>query len=126
MDDDVSAEQTASGRPPYQPPGLLFRLVVPATAIFIVTVLSLIAVLFSDQKAPLAIWLDRNGNRLLVCEFITILLLSLVAMTVDRFQTLQKLRANQPVPSHEGANGQTPASHSSPNALPTQPTETQQ
>ncbi len=70
-------------------PGLLFQLVVPATAVFVVTVLSLIAVLFSDPRAPLAQLLDRHGNQLLLAELVVVLLLALVAMAVDRWRTLQ-------------------------------------
>ncbi len=82
-------------RGPGSPPGLLFRLVVPATAVFIVTILSLIAVLFSDERAPLAKFLNRNGNSLLVAEFVVIIVLSILAMIVDRRQILrdqQRLR----------------------------------
>ena len=76
-------------RDPGSKPGLLFQLVIPATAIFIITILSLIAVLFSDERAPLAQWLNRNGNRLLIAELIVVIVLSLLAMTVDRIQTLR-------------------------------------
>ena len=69
-------------------PGLLFQLVVPATAVFVVTVLSLIAVLFSDPRAPLAQLLDRHGNQLLLAELVVVLLLSVVAMAVDRWRSL--------------------------------------
>ena len=89
-----STEQEAGERPQRQPAGLLFRLIVPATSIFIVTILSLIAVLFGEKKAPMAQWLDRHGNQLLIVELISILLLAIVAMTVDRIQTLRKLAAD--------------------------------
>ena len=55
-------------RGPGSRPSLLFQLVVPATAVFIITILSLIAVLFSDERAPLAQWLNKNGNLLLLAE----------------------------------------------------------
>ena len=70
-------------------PGLLFQLVVPATAVFVVTVLSLIAVLFSDPRAPLARLLDRHGNQLLLAELVVVLLLAFVAMAFDRWRSLQ-------------------------------------
>ena len=81
-------------RHPGSKPGLLFQLVIPATAIFIITILSLIAVLFSDERAPLAQWLNGNGNRLLIAELIVVIVLSLLAMTVDRIQTLRSIRDN--------------------------------
>lgn len=79
-------------RGPGSPASLLFRLVVPATAIFIVTVMSLIAVVFSDQRAPVAKFLNEYGTRLLVIEFVAVIGLSFLAMAVDRIRTLRELR----------------------------------
>lgn len=79
-------------RGPGSRPSLLFKLVVPATGIFSITVLSMIAVLFSDQRAPLAQLLNKHGNTLLAVEFVVVIVLSLLAMTVDRIQTLRQLR----------------------------------
>lgn len=79
-------------RGPGSPASLLFRLIVPATAIFIVTVMSLIAVVFSDQKAPVAKFLNAYGSMLLVVEFVAVMGLSFLAMTVDRIRTLRELR----------------------------------
>ncbi|MBC7967771.1 MAG: hypothetical protein H7Z17_17805 [Fuerstia sp.] len=79
-------------RRPGAPASLLFRLIVPATAIFIVTILSLIAVVFSDPRAPMARFLNKHGTRLLVVEFVAVIGLSLLAMTVDRIRTLRELR----------------------------------
>lgn len=83
-------------RKPGPRPGLLFRLVVPATAVFIITILSLIAVLFSDERAPVAMWLNRNGNSLLLFELITVLALSFAAMAVDRWITLREIARGVP------------------------------
>jgi len=82
-------------RGPGSKPSLLFQLLIPSTAIFIVTILSLIAVLFSDQRAPVAIFLNRHGNSLLAAEFVVVMLLSLLAMAVDRVQTLRALKSEQ-------------------------------
>jgi hypothetical protein len=79
-------------RGPGSKPSLLFQLVVPATAIFAVTVLSMIAIVFSDPRAPVAQWLDRHGNRLLAAEFVVVIVLSLLAMTADRIQTLRQMQ----------------------------------
>ena len=79
-------------RGPGAPASLLFRLIVPATAIFIVTVMSLIAVVFSDQRAPVAKFLNEYGTRLLVVEFVAVMVLSFLAMAVDRNRTLRELR----------------------------------
>jgi Na+(H+)/acetate symporter ActP len=79
---------------------LLFRLIVPATAVFIVTILSMIAALFGDPKAPVAQWLDANAGRLLLFEFIVVIVLSLLAMTFDRLRTLSEQSAAK-VPDDE-------------------------
>ena len=60
-------------RGPGSKPSLLFQLVIPATAVFVITILSLIAVVFSDPRAPLAQLLNRHGNTLLVGEFVVVI-----------------------------------------------------
>ena len=82
-------------RGPGSKASLLFQLVVPATAIFIMTTLSMIAVLFSDQRAPLAQWLNQHGNTLLAIEFVAVIVLSFLAMAADRIQTLRRIKAEQ-------------------------------
>jgi hypothetical protein len=79
-------------RGPGSKPSLLFQLVVPATAVFVITILSLIAVVFSDPRAPVAQWLNQHGNKLLVGEFVVVIILSILAMTVDRIQTLRQMK----------------------------------
>lgn len=74
------------------PASLLFRAIVPATAAFVITILALIATLFGDDRAPLAQFINRYGNSLLVAEFILIVALSLAAMTADRIATLKSLQ----------------------------------
>lgn len=81
-------------RGPGTNPGLLFKLVVPATAIFVVTILALIAVVFSDPRAPVAQFLNQHGNLLLLVEFGVIMLLSFLAMFVDRMLWLAENRKN--------------------------------
>ena len=76
-------------KPPRTKPSLLFRLIVPATVLFIMTVLSLIAATFGDPQAPVSQWLDRNGNQLLIWEFVGVIVLSFLAMAIDRIRTLR-------------------------------------
>ena len=83
-------------RGPGSKPSLLFQLVIPATAVFVITILSLIAIVFSDPRAPIAQWLDKNGNRLLIVEFVVVIILSFIAMAVDRIQTLKQLKQRDP------------------------------
>ena len=79
-------------RGPGSKPSLLFQLVIPATAVFVITIMSLIAVVFSDPRAPLAQWLNQHGNTLLIGEFFVVIFLSLLAMAVDRMQTLRQIK----------------------------------
>lgn len=79
-------------RGPGAPTSVLFKLIIPATAVFIVTVMSLIAVVFSDQRAPVARFLNAYGTTLLVVEFVVVTGLSFLAMAVDRVRTLRELR----------------------------------
>ncbi len=76
-------------RPPQTKPTLFFRLIVPATVVFIMTILALIAALFGDPSAPVSIWLDANGNKLLAWEFCIVLALAFLAMGIDRSRTLR-------------------------------------
>lgn len=78
---------------PGSPPSLLFRLIIPATSVFIITILSMIAVIFSDERAPVARFLNTYGNRMLLVEFIVVLVLAVLAMAMDRRQILKDQRS---------------------------------
>ena len=82
-------------RGPGSKPSLLFQLVIPATAVFVITILSLIAVVFSDPRAPLAQLLNKHGNTLLIGEFVVVIILSILAMAVDRVQTLRQIKQDR-------------------------------
>jgi hypothetical protein len=90
---DSSMAVRADMRGPGEKPTVFFRLVVPATSVFVITVLALIAVLFGDERAPLAQALNRYGNTLLVLEFVAIIVLSILAMALDRRQILRDQRS---------------------------------
>lgn len=74
---------------------MLFRLVIPATVVFIVTILALIATLFGDQRAPVSMWLDRNAGNLLAVELGTVIVLAVLAIAVDRHRLRQNPPANR-------------------------------
>ena len=61
----------------------------PATVVFIMTILALIASLFGNPEAPVSIWLNDNGNTLLMGEFVVVLSLAFLAMSIDRSRTLR-------------------------------------
>lgn len=71
--------------------GLLFRLTAVAGAVFVVTIFALVAALLGDPEAPPAKFLNRHGTSLIVGEVGVILVLGLLAMTVDRIRTLQEI-----------------------------------
>ncbi|MEY3176411.1 MAG: hypothetical protein RLZZ436_4325 [Planctomycetota bacterium] len=93
-------------RRPGSPASLLFRLIVPATAAFVITILAMIAVLFGDDRAPFARIINQYGNLALVLEFIAVVVLTLAAMTADRLATLRQLR--------DGRSSEAPATNDKP------------
>lgn len=98
-------------KPPQTRPSLIFRLVIPATAIFILTILALIASLFGDPRAPVSQWLEAHGDALLVWEFVIVLAVSLLAMTIDRWRSLhgvEEAAVLPPQPTDSDIENQTP------------------
>jgi len=85
-------------KPPQTKPSLLFRLVIPATVVFILTILALIASLFGDPRAPVSQWLEAHGDELLLWEFVIVLAAGLLAMIVDRWRTLHGLEETPILP----------------------------
>lgn len=63
---------------------VFFRLATGMVVVFVVTIFALIAIMFGDPKAPIAILLDRIGMQLIVGEMCAILVVGALAMTVDR------------------------------------------
>ena len=72
---------------------VFFRLAAAFVLLFVVTIFSLIAILFGDPQAPIARWLDRYGMQLIIGELCAILVTGTLAMTVDRWQTLNGQQA---------------------------------
>ncbi len=85
--------EASAMRKPGSPASLLFRLIVPAAAAFVITILAMIAMVFGDERAPLAQVINRYGNAALVIEFAVVVVLALAAMTADRLATLRQLRS---------------------------------
>ena len=78
-----------------------FRLVIPACAVFIVTIFAMLAVPFGNPNSPPARFLDENGGTLIAYEVAAILVLGLCALFLD---SRQSLRTNQ----HEKENDRSP------------------
>lgn len=68
-------------------PNPLFRLVVVASAAFLITVLMMIVSAFSESSAT-AQWMNRNGVKLIGVEVVLVIVLSVLAMKFDRSQSL--------------------------------------
>ena len=64
-----------------------FPLTALASALFIVTVLLLIATVFGDPRAPANQFFDRNAGVIMAAEVAAILLFGFLALVVDRRQT---------------------------------------
>ncbi|MCP4785025.1 MAG: hypothetical protein GY903_17635 [Fuerstiella sp.] len=86
-------------KPPQTRPSFLFRLVIPATVIFILTILALIASIFGDPQAPVSQWLEAHGDDLLIWELIAVLVVAVLAMTVDRWRSLHGIEEAPVAPS---------------------------
>lgn len=69
---------------------LFFPLVIAAGALFVVTILAMLAVPFGDPEAPVAGWLERYAGRLIVAEVVLILVLGFLALLVDRRRTTRR------------------------------------
>ena len=76
-------------------PNLFFRLTTFAGAVFVITILSLVASVFGDPQAPPARFLNAHGTTLILWQVGVILVLGLVAMAVDRRQMLRRMRDGQ-------------------------------
>ena len=77
---------------------LLFRLIVPASLVFILTILAIIAAVFGDERAPMNQWLDQFAGRLLAIEFTVIIVLVILAMACDRFDPMSSDYTNNRPP----------------------------
>lgn len=95
---------------PGSPASLLFRLVVPVCAVFILTILALIASVFGDPRAPVAQWFDQHAGTLLTVEFLATMVLALLAMAIDRTRTLRS------DPKIDQAEQNIPQDHSQPDS----------
>ena len=68
-------------------PGWLFHLAAGATAVFVLTVLAMVATMFGDPAAPLNVWLNRHGGQLLTTEVVLIVISAVCAMARDQWRS---------------------------------------
>ncbi len=96
-----SPPKRTAGRNPF------FPMVLFSTAVFIITILAMVASIFSDPRAPVAKFLDANAGRLILAEVIVTLVVGFCALAVDRLQTRRERSAAQksdpPLPTAENS-----------------------
>ena len=71
---------------------LFFRLLIPLCGLFVVTILALIASVFSTSASPVFLFLTEQGGTIITVEVTCILLAVAIAMVVDRVQYLRHLK----------------------------------
>ena len=70
------------------------------------TILALVASLLGDPRAPPAQWLDRHATWVLIAEVVATLAAGLLALVVDRRQTLAKEEAAKVGPAKDASPGE--------------------
>ncbi|MCA9114936.1 MAG: hypothetical protein KDA79_07595 [Planctomycetaceae bacterium] len=78
---------------PQRVPEFLFRLLIPLGALFVMTVLALVMLPFSESRAPLARLLDMHGGRLIAVEVAALAVVGLLALVTDRLSTLSQSKS---------------------------------
>ena len=87
------------------PMNVFFRLVAAASAAFVITILAMVAVLFSDPRALPARLLNAYGGWILVCEVTAIIVGTWLALAIDRHRSRghrQSPQAALPAEPHSG------------------------
>ena len=82
---------------PGHPVSVWFRLTALAAAAFAITILGMLAAVFTDSPdAPAARCLNRHGGTLIAVEAALTLTFGFWAMAFDRRQTLREMRDREP------------------------------
>ena len=88
-----------------------YRLAAFLSACFIVTILSLVAALLGDPRAPAARWLDRNAGVMLGLEVLGIVICGVCAMARDRGQIRPGRAGPQAGPQAEAESSDQSVNH---------------
>ncbi len=85
-----------------RPVSVWFRLTAVAAAAFVITILGMLAAVFTDSPdAPVARFLNRHGGTLIAVEAALTLIFGFWAMAFDRRQTLREMREREPMSDSE-------------------------
>jgi hypothetical protein len=68
---------------------ILFQLTALSATVFVITILSVVAMTLGDPVAPVNLWFNQHGATVLMTEVAAIMVLGLAAMTADRRETLR-------------------------------------
>ena len=68
---------------------ILFQLTALAATLFIITILSMIAMMMGDPVAPINLWFNDHGATVLFIEVTAIVVFGLASMNADRRETLR-------------------------------------
>ena len=88
----------------------LFQLTAAVTAVFIVTILAMVAMLVGDANAPVNLWFNVHGATVLTVEVIGIGVAGMSAMIADRRETLRELREKAEREAWEDPGSEDPVS----------------
>ena len=86
-----------------QRPNIFFRLALGTGALFVITVLSLTATVFSDPRAPSARFLENYGGILIAAEVAASLIFAFWAMALDRRQQQRDASVKDKDETEEGS-----------------------
>lgn len=73
-------------------PNRLFQLVALLGAVFIVTILAMVASMLGDPRAPISRFLDEQGGNLIAIEVASLFVVGIAAMALDRHRTVRAQR----------------------------------
>jgi hypothetical protein len=82
---------------PTTKPNIFFRLVIPCSGLFVITVLAMLVASF-DARSPAAQFFNRYGVILMIVEVVAVLGLGFLAMAVDRRETLNTMKSSDSPP----------------------------
>lgn len=72
------------------PLNIFYRLVLIASALFVITIFAMIANLMGDPEAPATSLIDRYSGLALFVEFIAVLVFGFLAMAVERREIVRE------------------------------------
>jgi hypothetical protein len=92
---------------------ILFQLTALSTTVFVITILSMVAMMLGDPAAPINIWFNRHGTVVLLTEVAAVVILGLAAMNADQRETR---RANALASEESSKAGDKPEDRDQPNS----------